>query len=207
MTMLQRRHSAWTATDVLSRPLAGRHGELITWGAHGGAGTSTLAALLGSCWDMSALRYRPDPRYPAIATYGRPLIVVCRNTVAAAERATAAVMAVAHPGGQVAALAIVADGAGREPREASARFRLLESRVGLLVRVPFVPALRLVDDPTAVALPRRAQQAIEELRALLAQPAVALRPARPARPSLPIHPAGRVAPLAPAPGLIREGSR
>lgn len=145
----------------------------MAWGAHGGAGTSTLAALVGSCWDMGALRYRPDPHYPAVTTHGRPLIIVCRNTVAAAERATAAVMAVAHPGGRIAALAIVADGAGHEPREAAARFRLLESRVGRVVRVPFVLALRLVDDPAKVPLPRRAVQAIEQLRALaVAAPAV-----------------------------------
>ncbi|HEY3684795.1 MAG TPA: hypothetical protein VGL93_17295 [Streptosporangiaceae bacterium] len=146
-------------------PLAPRR-ELVAWGAHGGAGTSTLAALLRPCWDMGTLRRRTDPRFPAVHTYGRPLIIVCRNTVAAAERATAAVMAVAQPGGQVAALAVIADGAGREPREAVARFRLLESRVGLVVRVPFVAALRLVDDPTSVDLPRRAEQAVDQLRAL-----------------------------------------
>lgn len=180
MTTLERHHAAMVlpavlqdSSDVRHRAQGTRCGELVAWGAHGGAGTSTLAGLLGSCWDMGALRHRPDSRYPAVVTYGRPLIVVCRNTVAAAERATAAVMEVAHPGGQVAALAIVADGAGREPREAAARFRLLESRVGRVVRVPFVMALRLVDDPATVPLPRRMEQAIEQLRALaIAAPAV-----------------------------------
>ena len=172
MTMLDQHHSAWTPPAPV-RSANARRVELVAWGAHGGAGTSTLAALIGPCWDLGALRYRTDPRYPAVTTHGRPLIVVCRNTVSAAERATAAVMAVAHPGGRVAALAIVADGAGHEPREAAARFRLLESRVGRVVRVPFVMALRLVDDPATVPLPRRAVQAIEELRALaVAAPAV-----------------------------------
>ena len=204
--MHDQQYRGWSSpASVQPRGPQCRNGELIAWGAHGGAGASTLAALLGSCWDMSPLRHRPDPRYPAVTTYGRPLIVVCRNTVASAERATAAVMAVAHPGGQVAALAIVADGAGREPRDASARFRLLESRVGQVVRVPFVPALRLVDDPTSVDLPRRAQQAIEQLRALAVQPAAGLE--RPALPRQPIRPAGQVRPPAPARGLIREGSR
>lgn len=146
------------------------HRELVLWGAHGGAGTSTLTALLNPAWDLAPLRARPDPRFPAITTQGRPLIVVTRNAVAAAEHATAAVMAVSHPGGHVAALAVVSDGAGREPGEATARFRLLESRVGTVVRVPFVPALRLVDDPTQVELPRKACQAIEELRALSLSP-------------------------------------
>lgn len=176
MTRLERHHAAMILPAVL-RDLANApgasgawRGELVAWGAHGGAGTSTVAGLLGACWDMGALRRRadPDPRFPAVVTYGRPLIVVCRNTVAAAERATAAVMGVTQPGGRVDALAIVADGAGREPREAAARFRLLESRVGRVVRVPFLPALRLVDDPSTVPLPRRMEQAIEQLRALAA---------------------------------------
>lgn len=174
---ISERSPVWTPFAPAPQPIGARRGELVAWGAHGGAGTSTLAALLGACWDMGAVRYRPDPRVPAVTTYGRPLIVVCRNTVVAAERATAAVMAVVHPGGRVAALAVVADGAGREPREASARFRLLESRVGRVVRVPFVAALRLVDDPAGVPLPRRAEQAIEELRAL-AFPAPMVPPAR-----------------------------
>lgn len=164
--MFERHHAAVIPPAVLRDLPDTPRGELVAWGAHGGAGTSTLAALLGGCWDMGALRYRVDPRHPAVVTYGRPLIVVCRNTVAAAERATAAVMEVAHPGGRVAALAIVADGAGHEPRDASARFRLLESRVGQVIRVPFVRALRFVDDPAAVPLPRRMEQVVEQLRAL-----------------------------------------
>lgn len=164
--MLEHHHTTVIPPAVLRDVPETRQHELVAWGAHGGAGTSTLARLLGACWDMGALRHRIDPRRPAVITYGRPLIVVCHNTVSAAERATAAVMAVAHPGGQVAGLAIVADGAGREPREATARFRLLESRIARVVRVPFLPALRLVDDPATVPLPRRMQQAIGQLRAL-----------------------------------------
>ena len=36
-----------------------QRGELVIWGAHGGAGTSTLAAWLQPAWDMGAMR--PEP--------------------------------------------------------------------------------------------------------------------------------------------------
>ena len=60
-------------------------------------------------------------------------------------------------------LAIMSDG-WPEPPAATARFRLLEPQVGAVVRIPFVPGLRLVDDPAAVALPRRALRALDQIR-------------------------------------------
>src|ERR1039458_9618284 len=80
-----------------------QRGELVIWGAHGGAGTSTLAAWLQPAWDMGAMR--PEPTYPANVTRGRALIVACRNTVWAARQATQAIAAVHRHGGQVAVLA------------------------------------------------------------------------------------------------------
>ena len=35
--------------------------ELVIWGAHGGAGTTTLALWLQPAWDMGAMRTEPDP--------------------------------------------------------------------------------------------------------------------------------------------------
>jgi len=61
-------------------------------------------------------------------------------------------------------LAIVSDG-WPEPPAATARFRLLEPQVGAIVRIPFVPGLRLADDPATVALPRRALRALDQIRA------------------------------------------
>ncbi|KAB2388694.1 hypothetical protein [Actinomadura montaniterrae] len=66
----------------------------------------------------------------------------------------------------MAALAIVSDG-GPESRDATARFALLEARVGGIVRVPHVRQLRLVEDPTEVVLPGKARHAIEQLRRLV----------------------------------------
>ena len=62
-------------------------------------------------------------------------------------------------------LAVVSDGLP-EPAEARYRFRVLEGRVGAVVRVPFVAAFRVAGSPLQVGLPRRARQALAEIRAL-----------------------------------------
>ncbi|MBA9007306.1 hypothetical protein [Thermomonospora cellulosilytica] len=94
------------------------------------------------------------------------MLVVARNTVAAARHATDAVTALHHAGVPIAGLVIVADGAGPEPRDATARFCLLEGRVRGVVRMPFVPGLRLVDDVTQIPLPERARDALASIRHL-----------------------------------------
>ena len=52
--------------------------------------------------------------------------------------------------------------------------------MGAVVRVPFVPALRIAADPLSVDLPRRARGALAEIRALAREampyPASAIRP-------------------------------
>ncbi|WP_433333002.1 hypothetical protein [Spirillospora sp. CA-294931] len=148
-------------------PDEGRNRELVVVGAHGGAGTTTLAALLRPAWDMGTISDLLEPGRPPVQPKGRPLVLVTRNSVAAAQRATRAVTAIdatrdtssAH----LAALVIVGDGAGPEPRDATARFALLEGRVRELVRMPFVPALRLVDDPTQVRLPRKVEGVLNRI--------------------------------------------
>jgi hypothetical protein len=137
--------------------------ELMIWGAHGGAGTSTLATWLQPSYDMGPARPATHPRYPITMTAGRPLIITCRPTAWSARAATTAVAAVTKAGGRVTVLAIVSDG-WPEPPAATARFRLLEPHIGAVVRVPFIPGLRLADDPATVALPRRAVRALDQIR-------------------------------------------
>ena len=92
-------------------------------------------------------------------------MLAARNTVAAAGRAVAAVSVVTRAGTWVAVLVVVSDGLP-EPAEARYRFRVLDGRVGAVVRVPFIPAFRLAADPLSVTLPRRARRALAEIRAL-----------------------------------------
>jgi hypothetical protein len=143
--------------------------DLVVWGAHGGAGTTTLATWLQPAWDMGAALPAMHPRYPVTMAAGRPLILTCRCTAWSAQAATAAIAAVARAGSYVTVLAIINDG-WPEPSAATARFRLLEPRVAAVVRVPFVPGLRLADDPSSVALPRRALRALDQIRAATGGP-------------------------------------
>jgi hypothetical protein len=143
--------------------------ERVVWGAHGGAGTTTLATWLQPAWDMGAARPAMHPRYPVTMAAGRPLILACRCTAWAARAATIAVAAVTRAGGKVTVLAVVSDG-WPEPPAATARFRLLEPQIATVVRVPFVPGLRLADDPSTVALPRRALRALDQIRAATGGP-------------------------------------
>lgn len=146
-----------------------RFPELVLWGAHGGAGTTTLAALLQPSWDMGTLRSGPARRHPWPSQPGRPLLLVCRNTAWSARRATDAVSAITTPRVWVTVLVVVSDG-WPEPESATARFRLLDARVGAVARMPFVPALRLGDDPRRAVLPRNARHAVDQIRALTSTP-------------------------------------
>jgi hypothetical protein len=148
---------AWLLSKAWARA------ELVIWGAHGGAGATTLATWLQPAWDMGPARPAQHPRYPATVAAARPLIIACRSTARSAHAATTAVAAVTKAGSRVAVLAIVSDG-WPEPPSATARFRLLEPQTDLIVRVPFVPGLRLVDDPASAALPRRAVRALDQIR-------------------------------------------
>jgi len=141
--------------------------EIVVAGAHGGAGTSTLAALLAPAWDMGVIR----PATPAggLRPGGRPVVLVARNTAEAAGRAVIAVTAITGTGLRVAVLAVVSDGLP-EPAEARYRFRVLDGRVPV-IRVPFAAAFRAAGSPLQVSLPRRARQALAQIRALAAEQA------------------------------------
>ena len=139
-------------------------GGVVLVGAHGGAGVTTLAGLLRPAWDMGTVR-RTGPGQRPLRPAGRPVVLVARSTAAAAACAVTATGLLAAQGVQVTVLAVIGDGLP-EPTEARYRFRVLDGRVGAVVRVPFIPAFRLAADPLSVTLPRRAQRALAEIRAL-----------------------------------------
>jgi len=134
-------------------------------GAHGGAGVSTLAGLLRPAWDMGVVTL-PGPGRGPLRPAGRPVLLVTRNTVAAAGRAVAATSLLSEQGVRVAVLVVTGDGLP-EPAEARYRFGVLEGRLGAVIRVPFVPAFRIAADPLSVHLPRRARRALGDIRALV----------------------------------------
>jgi hypothetical protein len=133
-------------------------------GAHGGAGATTLATLLGADPDLGVVpRHSRD--WVAVRVQGRPLVLVTRNTVTAAASATAAINAIESADGRVAVLAIVNDGMPT-PKSAAYRFEALAPRVSGVVRIPFIAALRVADDLDGVVRPRPARRALAELRVL-----------------------------------------
>ncbi|MDA0563681.1 hypothetical protein LG943_04945 [Streptomonospora sp. S1-112] len=136
--------------------------EMVLLGCHGGAGTTTLRVLLNTPWEFGA--YSADRR--EIATFGRPLVLVTRDNAAATARAAEVVNNIEAGGLVPAAMVVVADGSGPEPPEATTRLRLVEARVGRLIRFPFVAGLRFVDvaEVGQVKLPKKAQQALDEIR-------------------------------------------
>jgi len=172
------------------RPGHAPPGEIVVVGAHGGAGVTTLTGLLRPAWDMGTVR-KPGPGRGPLRPAGRPVLLVTRNTVAAAGQAVAAARLLAEQRVPVAVLAVISDGLP-EPAEARYRFGVLESRVGAVVRVPFIPAFRIAADPLSVTLPRRARRALAEIRALAHEqvpyPASGTRPLGEADG---IHPSGR----------------
>ncbi|MFC5187210.1 hypothetical protein [Actinomadura harenae] len=133
-------------------------------GAHGGAGTSTLAVLLGGARDLGTTDHVPEAS-------DTPMVLVARNTVPGSRRAVTARHYLGRVGHQVRVLAIVDDGFG-EPRDASSRFALLAPQVAGVVRVPFMAALRLTTDPGRVSVPSRVRRALDRIAALAAAPPV-----------------------------------
>ena len=167
------------------RPTRPAAPQIVIAGAHGGAGVSTLAALLRLEFDGVPPGHAPqigemppvpdaDPERIAAAGWlptpppGTVLIIAARGTAEGARRAVIAVTALERRAIRPAALAVVADGAGPEPRQAVQRFGLIGGRCGPLVRVPFAAALRAGTAPESARLPRRLLNATYALAVLVA---------------------------------------
>ncbi|WP_233515232.1 hypothetical protein [Marinitenerispora sediminis] len=141
--------------------------QAVLLGCHGGAGASTMQALLGTPWNLGC--YSPELR--RIETFGRPLVLVARDSASAGARVIEAVTGVTTAGATIACLVIIADGSGPEPKEATGRLRLIEDRVGAVVRFPFVAGLRYADANEAdkVELPKKAVRALTDIHAACAK--------------------------------------
>lgn len=179
--------------DPRSRTAVGRPGgpsaprpalrPIVIIPAHGGAGATTLAGLLrrelasdpaGLGWRVDITPALPDgdPGQLAAARWLRvppvsvPVIIAARGTAEGARRAVIAVTVLERRGLWPAAIALVADGAGPEPRQAGQRLDLVDGRAGPAVRVPFTAALRAGGRPESIRLPRRLRDAVIQLLAL-----------------------------------------
>lgn len=167
MTIRQPSTASSTVVPLAPPDHAGR--DLLIWGAHGGAGVSTLAALLRPARDMGVLHPESAYRHSILNQDTKPVLIACRCTTWSALKASAAVSALTKVGGTVDVLAVVSDG-WPEPPIATAWFRLLSAQVGVVARVPFVPWLRVCNDPSLAKLPRAARHALSVIRQVADRP-------------------------------------
>lgn len=146
-----------------------RHADLWLVGAHGGAGESTLAALVPS-WGEAGHGW---PRVGgSVAT---PAVVVARSH---ARGLRAAQLAATHwasglvPHVSVLGLVVVADAPGRLPRALRELQQVVAGGFPRLWTVPWVEAWRLGAQPELSSAPREVRRLVDELT-FLARPGAA----------------------------------
>ena len=168
-----------------ARPGPVRQGrrQIVIFPAHGGAGASTLVTWMrrelggapaGHGWRVDDTPALPDanPERVAASDWLRvpppdiPLIIAARGNAQGARRAVIAVATLEHRGIRPVAIALVADGAGPEPRQAAQHLDLIEGRAGPVIRIPFAAALRAGALPGDVRMRRGLHDAITGLLAL-----------------------------------------
>ncbi|MFY1573341.1 hypothetical protein ACN26Z_00405 [Verrucosispora sp. WMMD703] len=148
-------------TAALQLPLAAipenhyRAGWPPVWwvGCHGGAGTSTLARLVGFGADFGAAWPALTPAMP-----GAQVVLVCRASASGTWSATGAVEQWRRRAGVARMtwlLGVVAVAASprRPPRIATERLRLLSGWAPQIWRVGWIDDLLAVDEPTDIGTP------------------------------------------------------
>lgn len=148
-------------TGVPRVPVAGPVPAVWVVGAHGGAGESTLAALLhGAAEAGHAWPVREDGDGEDV------VLLVCRSSAAglrAAQLAAIEYGSGALPG-VLAGLVVMADAPGRLPKALTDQIRLVAGAVPHLWQVPWVEAWRLSPTPQSAGLPRAVRGVIDKLQ-------------------------------------------
>lgn len=162
------------AVDRLPRRQLVRSAPLWWVGVHGGAGESTLAALVpGSratdhAWPVT-------PTAPSGGS-GERVVLVARTNMrglraaqrAAAEWASGSLQAV-----DLLGLVLVADAPGRLPRPLRDLSAVVSGGVPRVWQLPWIEAWRMGEDPAAQPAPKQLRRLLEDLQALV--PSLAAR--------------------------------
>lgn len=135
---------------------------------HGGAGASTLAALIPPA--SSAGRYWPVPEPPGEA---RVLLVARTHAsgLTAAQAAARQWAAGGLPTVKLLGLVAIADTAGRLPKPLKELLRLISGGVPQVWQLPWVEALRLGDPPEQTKLPSAYARLAQDLRNIISEDA------------------------------------
>lgn len=156
--------------DVIDRLATAQHGgtaDLWCLGVHGGAGESTLAALVPG-WRAAAHSW---PKVPAGDTPA-PLILVARSSAVglrAAQNAARQWASGSVPPVELLGLVIVADAPGRLPRPLRDLAALVSGGVPRTWHLPWVESWRLGEDVALTTAPRPVRQVIDSITQLLPQ--------------------------------------
>ncbi|MGI5224367.1 DUF6668 family protein [Actinoallomurus sp. CA-142502] len=151
--------------------LAGYRGagpDLWFSSCHGGAGVSTLTALIPR--SMSAGRYWPMPVPPVSAR----VLLVARSHAAglcAAQAAARQWAAGVLPNVRLLGLVVVADAPGKRPKPLSDLVRLISGGVPRLWELPWVEALRIGDPPDQARLPSAYSRLANDLHHIVSEDA------------------------------------
>ncbi len=148
-----------------------RHRATLWWvGAHGGAGESTLAALLPQSYGTG----HSWPVTPASAGDGanavEPVVLVARTNMSglrAAQHAAAQWAAGGTSEIQLLGLVLIADAPGRLPRPLRDFADVVAGGVPRVWWLPWIEAWRLGQDPAAGPIPRSVRRLLADLHTLL----------------------------------------
>lgn len=135
---------------------------------HGGAGTSTLAALVPQA--RSAGRYWPTPEPPGQAR----VLLVARTHAAglcAAQAAARQWAAGVLPGVRLLGLVAVADAPGKLPKPLRDLLRLISGGVPRVWELPWADSLRLGDPPDRAKLPSAYARLSQDLERIISEDA------------------------------------
>lgn len=147
----------------------------VWWvGAHGGAGETTLAALLPG--SRAAEHAWPVIESSTASDGAGPVVLVARTSMAglrAAQRAAAAWASGSTPGVDLLGLALVADAPGRLPRSLKDFAGIVAGGVPRVWRLPWVESWRLGETPTPETAPREVRRLLADIHALISTPPVA----------------------------------
>ncbi|MEU9021781.1 MULTISPECIES: DUF6668 family protein [Actinomadura] len=131
---------------------------------HGGAGTSTLAALIPR--SMSAGRYWPTPSSPGQAS----VLLVARSHASglcAAQAAARQWAAGVLPNVRLLGLVVIADAPGKRPKPLNDLVQLISGGVPRLWQLPWVEALRLGAPLDQVRLPSAYSRLVKDLERII----------------------------------------
>ena len=147
-------------------PIRDQRGTAALWlvGTHGGAGETTLAALVPE-WQATGHSW---PR--AEATAPARVLLVARSNASGLRAAQAAMRQWAAglvPAVDVLGLVVLADAPGRLPRPLRDLLQVVGGGVPRTWSVPWVDSWRVGEPPALTNAPREAQRLVDELHAIL----------------------------------------